>query len=90
MVQFHDKVKQDCLQAAKEGLAEAHYRARLMYSTGQGGGHRDLVSAYKWSNLAALRGSGAARQVRREVAADMTQREVAEAQRQAREWLRGH
>lgn len=79
----------DCLQAGEEGLAEAHYRAKLMYSTGQGG-HQNLVSAYKWSNLAALRGSDAARQVRREVAADMTQREVSEAQRQAREWLRGH
>ncbi len=89
MVQFHDNAKQDCLQAAEEGLAEAQYRAGLMYSTGQGV-HQNLVSAHKWFNLAALRGSDAARQVRREVAADMTQREIAEAQRQAREWLRGH
>ena len=89
MVQVYDNSGQQFLQAAEAGVTEAQYRVGLMYSTGQGV-HQDLVSAHKWFNLAALRGSDAARQVRREVAADMTEREISEAQRQAREWLRGH
>lgn len=46
------------------------------------------VSAHKWFNLAALRGNPEAKTYRAEIASEMTRFQVAEAQRQAREWLR--
>lgn len=50
----------------------------------------DLIQAHKWFNIAALRGNKEARQYRSEVAAEMTRQEIAEAQRQAREWVAHH
>jgi uncharacterized protein len=50
----------------------------------------DLVSAHKWFNLAALRGNHEAKRYRMEIAREMSKREIAEAQRQAREWLSCH
>jgi hypothetical protein len=50
----------------------------------------DLVQAHKWFNLAALRGIEEAKRYRLEIANEMTKAEIAEAQRQAREWLRVH
>lgn len=72
-----------------ENGAEALYRLGLDYSIGQGV-PRDLVTAHKWLNLAASQGSRQARDIRAEVARDMTAGEIAEAQRQAREWVHGH
>lgn len=48
---------------------------------------RDLISAHKWFNLAAVRGNHAAKQYRLEVSREMSSCDVAEAQRQARAWL---
>lgn len=62
-------------------------RMGLMYSTGQGGAPLDYVSAHMLFNLAAMRGSEAAKAYRKEVSQEMDAAEVAEAQRQAREWL---
>jgi uncharacterized protein len=50
----------------------------------------DLVSAHKWFNLAALRGSKDAVRRRQEIAAEMSPAEIAAAQRAAREWLAQH
>ena len=50
----------------------------------------DLVTAHKWFNLAAMRGNAEAKRYRMEIAREMTKSEIAEAQRQAREWLRCH
>lgn len=60
------------------------------YSTGSGGCPLDLISAHKWFNLAALAGSAAAQYCRADIAEQMSQREIAEAQRQARTWLASH
>jgi uncharacterized protein len=49
--------------------------------------YEDLVQAHKWFNLAALRGNERGQECRAEIADDMTAREIAEAQRQARAWL---
>ena len=46
-----------------------------------------LVEAHKWFNLAAARGHEEAAGCRAEVSDEMTAREIAEAQRRAREWL---
>ena len=50
----------------------------------------DLVSAHKWFNLAAMKGNVDAVRLRREVANQMSDVEIAAAQRAARDWLRGH
>ncbi|MBL8552577.1 MAG: SEL1-like repeat protein [Hyphomonadaceae bacterium] len=62
------------------------YKLGLIYSTGQTG-EVDLVRAHMWFNLAAMRGSEAAKECRRELADQMTQNQIADAQRAAREWL---
>ncbi|WP_309090627.1 sel1 repeat family protein [Phenylobacterium sp.] len=63
------------------------FRLGLLYSTGQGGAPLDYVSAHMLFNLAAMRGSIEAKIYRKELADEMASDEVAEAQRQAREWL---
>ena len=59
----------------------------MTYSTGRGGTAVDLVEAHKWFNLAALQGCTRGQQCRAEISVEMTAREIAEAQRQARAWL---
>ena len=63
------------------------FRMGLLYSTGQGGAPLDYVSAHMLFNLAAMRGSMEAKLYRKELSQEMASDEVAEAQRQAREWL---
>ena len=75
------------LAEAAEGNANALYELGVAYSTGSGGTDIDLIEAHKWFNLAALNGSRVAQEARAEVADEMTAREIAEAQRQARSWL---
>lgn len=72
---------------AAAGDADALYQLGVAYSTGTGGLDVDLVEAHKWFNLAALNGSEIGQQCRAEIAEEMTAREIAEAQRQARAWL---
>ncbi|HET9903507.1 MAG TPA: sel1 repeat family protein [Xanthobacteraceae bacterium] len=50
----------------------------------------DLVSAHKWFNIAAMRGNREAARLRREIAAEMSEAEIAAAQRAARDWLIRH
>ncbi|MGB3808841.1 MAG: hypothetical protein WA943_02030 [Parvibaculum sp.] len=75
--------------AAEGGKSDALYDLGLIYSTGRGV-EVDLVTAHKWFNLAAVRGSEPARHYRAELAQEMNPAQVAEAQRQAREWLASH
>ena len=63
------------------------FRVGLLYSTGQGGAPLDYVSAHMLFNLAAMRGSVEAKLYRKELSQEMASEDVAEAQRQAREWL---
>lgn len=69
--------------------ADTLYDLGLMHCTGRDG-VVDLVEAHKWLNLAAMRGSAAARGLRQEIAAEMTRAEISRAQRLAREWLALH
>ena len=71
---------------AKNGRPDALYNLGLAYSTGQGVGV-DFIAAHKWFNLAALRGIDEAKSWRNQIAGEMNQSQIAEAQRQAREWL---
>ena len=61
----------------------------IKYSTRYSGA-ADLVSAHKWFNLAAMRGKSEAIRYRREIAAEMSEAEIAAAQRAARDWLARH
>ena len=72
---------------AAAGNANALYELGVAYSTGINGVEVDLIEAHKWFNLAALNGSGLGQQSRADIAEEMTAREIAEAQRQARAWL---
>ena len=47
----------------------------------------DLIEAHKWFNLAAVNGHEDAAGCRADISDEMTAREIAEAQRRAREWL---
>jgi uncharacterized protein len=60
----------------------------MMYSVGRDV-PIDLVSAHKWFNLAAAKGNGEAIRLRREIAGQMSEGEIAAAQRAARDWLKG-
>ena len=75
------------LQQAARGDADALYDLGVAYSTGTHGIEVDLVEAHKWFNLAALSGCTRGQECRAEIAVEMTAREIAEAQRQARAWL---
>ena len=72
---------------AARGDRDALYDLGVCYSTGTSGVDIDLIEAHKWFNLAAIAGLASAQASRIEIAEDMTAREIAEAQRQARAWL---
>jgi TPR repeat protein len=71
---------------ARKGRVEALYNLGLAYSTGQGV-RVDYVAAHKWFNLAAMKGVNEARSWRAQLSREMSSGQIAEAQRQAREWL---
>ena len=75
------------LAAAAAGDANAYFNLGVTYSTGAEGIECDLVEAHKWFNLAAAKGHEEAAICRADVADEMTAREIAEAQRRARQWL---
>ena len=76
-----------CLAAAAQGDMDAYYDLGVVFSTGSHGAPCDLIEAHKWFNLAALGGHEEAAWCRADVSDEMTAREIAEAQRRAREWL---
>ena len=69
--------------------ADALFELGLMYCAGRAV-DIDLVQAHKWFNLAALRGNEAAKSYRVELSREMTKKQIAAAQKSAREWLRSH
>ena len=83
-----DLIVARCLAAASEGDAEACFDLGVAYSTGSHGVASDLIEAHKWFNIAAANGHEEASWCRADISDEMTAREIAEAQRRAREWLR--
>ena len=75
--------------ATAGGTPDALFELGLMYCAGREV-ELDLVSAHKWFNLAAMRGNDDAKRYRMEIAHEMSKAQIAEAQRQAREWLARH
>src|SRR2546423_15583771 len=70
-----------------ETNAEALYELGIMHASGRSGA-ADLVSAHKWFNIAAMKGHAEAARMRREIAAEMSDAEIGQAQRAARDWLK--
>jgi|TARA_R110000824_G_scaffold44315_1_gene128961 TPR repeat protein len=75
------------LTEASQGSSNAYFDLGVIYSTGSDGIEVDLIEAHKWFNLAALSGHDESKICRAEISLDMTAREIAEAQREARSWL---
>ena len=70
-------------------LSDVLFERGMYWASGRSG-LVDLVAAHKWFNLAALKGRGDAIALRREVAEQMSDEEVARAQREARSWIAAH
>lgn len=75
------------LGEAGQGQPGACYDLGVAYSTGSNGAPCDFIEAHKWFNLAAARGHEDAARCRADISEEMTAREIAEAQRRARQWL---
>ncbi len=68
---------------------EAFYELGLMYAAGRAV-PIDWVAAHKWFNIAVARGCREAAPMRSELAQEMSQDEIAAAQREARLFLTRH
>ena len=71
----------------EKGSVDALYDLGVAFSTGSHGCTTDMIEAHKWFNIAASKGHEEAAWCRADVSDEMTAREIAEAQRRAREWL---
>jgi TPR repeat protein len=61
----------------------------MMYATGRDC-DADTVAAHKWFNIAAIKGSTRAAELRSELSNTMTKGDIAQALRDAREWMTAH
>jgi uncharacterized protein len=75
--------------AAQGGAVDALFELGIAYATGREVGV-DLVVAHKFFNISALRGNDEAKRYRMEISREMNKRQIADAQKLAREWLRAH
>jgi TPR repeat protein len=82
-----DILAANCIAAAADGDTHACFDLGVAFSSGTLGTQCDLVEAHKWFNLAAVGGHDDAAACRADIAEEMTAREIAEAQRRARQWL---
>jgi uncharacterized protein len=70
-------------------IPDVLFERGLYWASGRSG-VVNLIAAHKWFNLAALKGRKEAVEMRREVAEQMTDAEIAAAQREARDWVKTH
>ena len=77
-------------RSAEQGYGPAQYALGLLYDRGQGV-PQDIVEASKWLNLSAAAANGGEREprvrIRDAVTTKMTRGEIAQARRQALEWV---
>jgi len=83
----NDMLVANWLAAAAQGDVAAYYDLGIAFSTGSHGTECDLVEAHKWFNLATVAGHEESQMCRTDISDEMTAREIAEAQRRARQWL---
>jgi hypothetical protein len=70
-------------------MSDVLFERGLYWASGRSG-VVNLIAAHKWFNLAALKGRVDAIAMRREVAEQMSEAEIAAAQREARAWMTAH
>ena len=75
--------------AAEPTNAEDCFGLGMVFSAGAGV-PVDMVAAHQWFNIAAMRGHKDAARLRREVAEQMSDGEIGQAQRAARAWIAAH
>jgi uncharacterized protein len=69
--------------------ADILFELGMMYATGRDC-DVDMVAAHKWFNIAAIKGSVRAAELRSELAAQMSKPDIVKALREAREWMTMH
>src|SRR3954453_788053 len=69
--------------------ADTIFELGMMYASGRDV-PVDLITAHKWFNIAATKGHAEAIQLRREIAAEMSDAQIGQAQRAARDWLKAN
>jgi TPR repeat protein len=69
--------------------ADTMFELGMMHASGREA-PVDLINAHKWFNIAAMKGHAEAAALRREIAAEMQDAEIGQAQRAARDWLKAH
>ncbi|OQM73621.1 SEL1-like repeat protein [Manganibacter manganicus] len=69
--------------------ADILFELGMMYATGRDC-ETDVVAAHKWFNIAAIKGSLHAAELRSELSATMSKPQIARALREAREWMTMH
>ena len=69
--------------------ADILFELGMMYATGRDC-DADVVAAHKWFNIAAIKGSNRAAELRAELAVQMSKADIAKALREAREWMTMH
>ena len=81
----------DMLEAGAGANTQADilFELGLMYATGRDC-EVDLVAAHKWFNIAAIKGSPRAAELRAELSAAMSKPDIARALREARQWMTVH
>jgi len=87
---FQGQIDQDTAMPVEASAIPDVLFERGMYWASGRSGIVDLVAAHKWFNLAALKGRVDAIAMRREIAALMSEAEIAAAQREARAWMTMH
>jgi|SRR4051812_41770618 hypothetical protein len=87
MMMFQGHIGQDrATPVDTSAIPDVLFERGLYWASGRSG-VVNLVAAHKWFNLAALKGRKDAIPLRREVAAFMSELEIATAQREARAWM---
>jgi uncharacterized protein len=87
---FQGHIDQDtAIPVAASAIPDVLFERGLYWASGRSG-VVNLVAAHKWFNLAALKGHVDAIAMRREVAEQMSESEIAAAQREARAWMTTH
>ena len=77
------------IPVAATAISDVLFERGLYWASGRSG-VVNLIAAHKWFNLAALKGRVDAIAMRREVAEQMSESEIASAQREARAWMVAH
>lgn len=87
---FHGTLDLDgAVPVTETAIQDLLFERGLYWASGRSG-VVNLVAAHKWFNLAALKGRSDAIALRREVAEQMSENEIAAALSEARAWMTAH